>query len=169
MKRLWALTLLLSVWVGASACGRDHTARPFEARATTTTSSTSTTTTTSPPPTTLATRIGTAKHSSRSLERPRPAPVAAGECNAWGWSRTRADLDRCWGGELAKYPWPAARMAAIMWCESRGDPWAKNPHSSAAGLFQILGASQGDGPGNIALAFSMWQERGTSPWRACGG
>lgn len=122
--------------------------------------------TTLPPPTTIA-------RASRGGLRVRPrieAPSVAEDCNAWGWHRTRAQSDACWGEMVASYgDWPVTRMLTIMYCESRGDPFAKNPRSSATGLFQILGASQGDGPGNIALAHSMWQSRGTSPWRACGG
>jgi soluble lytic murein transglycosylase-like protein len=36
------------------------------------------------------------------------------------------------------YGVPRDRLAAISWRESRWRPWAKNPHSTASGLFQFL-------------------------------
>lgn len=60
--------------------------------------------------------------------------------------------------------WSLPKALAVIWCESKGNPFAKNPHSSAANLFQILGASLGDGPPNIALAHDIYVRRGWSPW-----
>ncbi|NND83889.1 MAG: hypothetical protein HKN46_01935 [Acidimicrobiia bacterium] len=36
------------------------------------------------------------------------------------------------------------RALDVMWCESRGDRWAKNPNSTASGLFQHLASMWGD-------------------------
>ncbi|MGA9595203.1 MAG: hypothetical protein WBV06_03540 [Acidimicrobiia bacterium] len=66
----------------------------------------------------------------------------------------------------------------IIECESHGDPNAKNPHSSASGLFQHLarlwpgraaragfaGADVFDGYANIAVAAWLLEHGGTSNW-----
>jgi len=66
----------------------------------------------------------------------------------------------------------------IMQCESGGDVYAKNPHSSASGLFQHLaryweerstkagwaGASIWDPEANIAVAAWLLENGGTSHW-----
>lgn len=36
------------------------------------------------------------------------------------------------------------RALDVIWCESRGDRWAKNPNSTASGLFQHLASMWGD-------------------------
>lgn len=71
-----------------------------------------------------------------------------------------------WRPLVASYPdWSVDLMLRVMWCESRGNPNADNPRSTANGLFQIL-----DGPfdpaANVSLAHSMWSSRGTQPWSA---
>lgn len=97
-----------------------------------------------------------------------PAP-AEGECGAWGY-KTRARSDECWRGWVAQYgDWPVERMLAILYCESKGNPWVVNS-SNHVGLFQIKNShTKGDGPGNIAHAHGMWLNSGTAPWRQCGG
>lgn len=108
---------------------------------------------------------------SRALVRPRPpepppsVPVAAPEgCNSWAM-KTRAESDSCWYGWIAQWQdWDAWRMLRILYCESRGNPFAKNPHSGAAGLLQVIGGSIGDGPSNIALGHDVWQRGGYSRW-----
>lgn len=59
-----------------------------------------------------------------------------------------ASVER-WRGLVEKYfkPRDVQWAMRVMECESRGDPNAKNPHSSASGLFQHLG--------------SYWPERST--------
>lgn len=75
-------------------------------------------------------------------------------------------------------------MVGIAWRESRFDCAADNPRSSAAGLFQTLaihrpraerlGIDWADitGPACLAdveLAWSLYEEQGTSPWRLTRG
>jgi hypothetical protein len=53
-----------------------------------------------------------------------------------------------WRGLVAAY-WPAELVEwalRIIACESKGDPWAKNDYSSAAGLFQFLQDTWDRGP-----------------------
>lgn len=53
-----------------------------------------------------------------------------------------------WGPLVAKY-WPPELVPwalRIIECESRGDPWADNPTSTAAGLFQFLRSTWDNGP-----------------------
>ncbi|GIV00823.1 MAG: hypothetical protein KatS3mg014_2438 [Actinomycetota bacterium] len=68
-----------------------------------------------------------------------------------------------WEHLVARHPWDVATACRILWCESRGDPAARNGRH--VGLFQIA-----DGPadpaGNVALAASMWSRRGWQPWAA---
>jgi hypothetical protein len=81
------------------------------------------------------------------LRVPSPAP---GACSGW------LDL-------VDDHPWDVATACRILWCESRGDPNARNGRH--VGLFQIA-----DGPAdpaaNVALAASMWSRRGWQPWDA---
>ncbi len=70
----------------------------------------------------------------------------------------------------------------VMDCESEGDPYAKNPNSSASGLFQQLGrfwperaasagwagASVFDPEANIAVSAWLFSWGGSSHW-VCGG
>jgi transglycosylase-like protein with SLT domain len=63
------------------------------------------------------------------------------------------------------------RMLRIMDCESGGNPWAKNPHSSATGLFQIMASWQKSWPGdytdpwtNVAVAYQIWLTQGYAAW-----
>ena len=82
---------------------------------------------------------------------------------------------------LVELYWPLEDVAwamAIMDCESGGDPYAKNPHSSASGLFQQLGrywpdrareagwpgASVFDPEANIAVSAWLYSWGGKSHW-----
>jgi hypothetical protein len=62
--------------------------------------------------------------------------------------------------------WPVDTMLRIMACESRGNPVADNPRSSATGLLQVLGGST-DPVTNVAQAHSIWRRQGLAAWRAC--
>jgi hypothetical protein len=69
----------------------------------------------------------------------------------------------CWDGLIARFAWSQSKAFAVMYCESKGNPYADNPSSSATGLMQIL-----DGPmdplANMSQAYSMYQDRGWQPW-----
>lgn len=110
------------------------------------------------------------------INPPPPAPlyVAVGGVEQW-----RAMVDYFWGKHGA-----TNLMLNIMDCESGGDPNAKNPNSSASGLFQIMRFWQSDWPGdyfdpwtNAAVAYQIWLEADRwgspySPWyasRSCWG
>lgn len=109
-----------------------------------------TTTTTAPPPTTAAPKPAAKK----------PASVPA---DTSGCSKSKAAAHECWDGLLAKYSWNTTQAFNIMWCESKGNPNAKNPRSTARGLFQILGGPL-DPEANVKLAFEMYSKRGWQPW-----
>lgn len=68
-----------------------------------------------------------------------------------------------WQELVGAYDWDVGTACRVLWCESRGDPNARNGRHH--GLFQIA-----DGPfepaQNVALAHSMWQRRGWQPWDA---
>lgn len=64
-----------------------------------------------------------------------------------------------------------SRMLRIMECESHGEPTAKNPRSSATGLFQIMAFWQKKWPGdytdpwtNTAVAYQIWLTQGYPAW-----
>lgn len=71
-----------------------------------------------------------------------------------------------WLAHLARYPWDAEVAARILWCESRGDPAARNGRHM--GLFQIAHGPL-DPIENIALAYRMYAARGWRPWQASRG
>lgn len=86
---------------------------------------------------------------------PNPAPVLVYQ----GVEQWRHIVEYFWPS------WAVERMMRIMDCESKGDPNAKNPHSSATGLFQIMGFWQKKWPGdytdpwtNGAVAYQIWLE-----------
>ena len=64
----------------------------------------------------------------------------------------------------------------IVKCESGWKPWAKNPNSTASGLFQFIGStwSRWSSPShdvfnpydNIDVAYKLYKAQGTSPWNA---
>lgn len=68
-----------------------------------------------------------------------------------------------WMAALARYPWDVQVAARILWCESRGDPSARNGRH--VGLFQIANGPP-DPIENIALAYRMYASRGWRPWHA---
>ena len=80
----------------------------------------------------------------------RPAPPASGPVD--------------WKSLVAQYPWDVAVAESIVWCESRGNPNARN-RSGATGLFQILGGPI-DPVANVATAYDMYRARGWQPWSA---
>lgn len=76
---------------------------------------------------------------------------------------------------VASYSWPADTAWRIMLCESGGNPRARNPHSSATGLFQALRSTWGgyggyreaaDAPPPVQVehAYRLWLMRGFGPW-----
>ena len=85
---------------------------------------------------------------------PRPAPPSSGPVD--------------WKAIVARHPWDVGVAERIVWCESRGNPNARNS-SGAAGLFQILGGPM-DPVANVARAYDMYRTRGWQPWstsRSC--
>jgi len=151
-----------------------------------TSSTTSTTTTTRPRPTTTAAPRVVQQRASRSAA-PRSVPSTAnvspvsqpaGEPTAEDkWmppegcmapmgpldAKSVAEAHRCWDGLIALYPWSQSKAFAVMYCESKGNPYADNPHSSATGLMQILGGPT-DPKANMHQAYGMYSQRGWQPW-----
>lgn len=70
-----------------------------------------------------------------------------------------------WAHLVSRYPWTVGTACAVLACESGGNPNARNPSSSATGLFQILGGPV-DPAANVARAYAMWHARGWQPWNA---
>ncbi len=67
------------------------------------------------------------------------APSATPRTTTNSYTPPPADVES-WRPLVAAY-FPADRVdeaLKVIWCESRGDPSAKNPNSTASGLFQIL-------------------------------
>lgn len=67
---------------------------------------------------------------------------------------------------ISRREWNVKEAFAVMMCESRGDPNAKNRRSSATGLFQVLRGSRHPWT-NVDQAYAMWQRRGWQPWKSC--
>lgn len=69
----------------------------------------------------------------------------------------------------------ADRLVSIARCESKLVSTAKNPNSSAAGIFQLLSSTQSrygvtnpyDPRQNIRAAVRLYQVEGLNPWREC--
>ena len=76
---------------------------------------------------------------------------------------SRSAAEACWGGLIAQYSWDYQTALNVMWCESHGDPQARNSRSTATGLFQILGGPT-DPAANVRLAHAMYRQRGWQPW-----
>lgn len=63
-------------------------------------------------------------------------------------------------------------LSKIIWCESGWKPLAKNPNSTASGLFQFIAStwnSWGEGNvfdsyDNIRAGVKLYQAQGTRPW-----
>lgn len=70
-----------------------------------------------------------------------------------------------WAHLVGRYAWPVGTACAVLACESRGNPNARNRSSSATGLFQILNGPA-DPAANVAQAYAMWSARGWQPWNA---
>jgi hypothetical protein len=96
-----------------------------------------------------------------ALERSRSAPPSSPGPRAVALRPP----DGCagWAALVGRHDWPTGTACRILWCESRGDPDARNGRH--VGLFQIA-----DGPAdpeaNVALAHAMWARRGWQPWGA---
>lgn len=118
-----------------------------------------TTTTTQPPPTTTTPPPPPTTAKPKPVVRP-PAtvPSSTSQC-----SSSKAAAHACWDGLLAQYSWNTTSAFNVMWCESTGNPNAKNPRSTATGLFQILNGPY-DPAANVKLAYDMYSKRGWQPW-----
>jgi hypothetical protein len=116
---------------------------------------TPTTTTTVPPTTTAKPPPTTAKPKPKA---PATVPPQTSQC-----STSKAAAHACWDGLIGQYNWNTTTAFNIMWCESRGNPNAKNPRSTATGLFQILNGPY-DPAANVKLAYEMYSKRGWQPW-----
>ncbi len=62
--------------------------------------------------------------------------------------------------------WDAARMVRVASCESGLNPWAVN--GKHHGIFQIANSTLGLIEEHVALAHSMWLNRGMQPWQCKG-
>lgn len=69
-----------------------------------------------------------------------PAPAPSGPVYGPGVEQWRPLVQKYWPPELVEW------ALRIMQCESKGDPYADNPISSAAGLFQFLQSTWDRGP-----------------------
>lgn len=131
---------------------------------TTTTAEPTTTTTAAPPPTTTTEPPVVVSSSPATEQVDRPS---GGDCYGWG--------------ELVATYWPADQVPTacrVLGCESGGNPTARNPSSSASGLWQFLydtwhswrGSSTADQAWQAspdeqtAAAFNLWAASGWSPW-----
>ena len=134
---------------------RDNSAAFAEAsrsflRTSVSTPSTAAPTTTIPPPTTTTTA---------APRRVAPTvPATTSSC-----SKSRAAARDCWWGLISQYDWNDEYAFNVMWCESTGNPNAKNSRSTATGLFQILNGPY-DPEANVRLAHQMYSKRGWQPW-----
>ena len=75
-----------------------------------------------------------------------------------------AEIERVFGDD-------SAVMKRVAFCESGFNPKAKNPKSSATGVFQIMAGVHGVSPRflmdykvNIAIAKKLFDEQKTNPW-----
>jgi hypothetical protein len=75
----------------------------------------------------------------KAQERQNP-PAVTRQAYPPGVEQWRALVTFYWPPELVEW------ALAIMNCESHGNPWAENPYSSAAGLFQFLRSTWDRGP-----------------------
>lgn len=134
------------------------------------------TTTTVPPTTTTTLRPWRPADECADVSR----PVSAGAMRWCGWVAHYLYLTRDW------QPGDLTRLMRTMDCESGGDPNAKNPRSTASGLFQFLdGSFTTWGPraaaffgfnnptknmplDNIAAAVLYYVNAGPGPWPNCG-
>jgi soluble lytic murein transglycosylase-like protein len=94
-----------------------------------------------------------AARAARVVRTARPTPPSSGPVD--------------WKAIVARHPWDVAVAERIVWCESRGNPNARNS-SGATGLFQILGGSV-DPVTNVARAYDMYRARGWQPWSTSRG
>jgi hypothetical protein len=116
------------------------------------------TTTTTPAPTTTTIKPVATTAAKPKAKPPATAPATTSQC-----SSSKVAAHACWDGLLAQYSWNTTTAFNIMWCESHGNPNAKNPRSTATGLFQILNGPY-DPAANVKLAYDMYAKRGWQPW-----
>lgn len=81
-------------------------------------------------------------------------------------AKTKEEAHFCWDGLLALYAWPQREAFAVMYCESKGNPYADNPTSTANGLFQVLDGSK-DPRTNASEAYTKYSQRHWQPWETC--
>lgn len=125
-----------------------------------------TTTTSLPPPTTTTTALPPPAPRQPVRTQAATAPVQArvGACGGW-----EADVAARWPAEQV------GTACRIIMCESGGNPTARNPRSSASGIWQFLkGTWAGYGgyaeawlaPPHVQhdAAFALWQRSSWRPW-----
>lgn len=141
---------------------------------------TTTTTTLSKPPSTLSSSTKPSWGLAPAVSAVQPAPtnfpqviqegdwVMPSDCTAGG-KKSRAHALHCWGGLIARYDWPHAKVFDVLYCESNGNADAIGPRDSKGlyptGLMQIK-AGTTDPVANIRQAHQMWLARKWQPW-AC--
>lgn len=96
---------------------------------------------------------------------PRPQPAVSAASYSGDWS-----------GLICSYSWPCGTALAIMWCESSGNPAARN--GRYLGLFQVGDFHFGtygydlalwsDPATNVAIAYRLWRDSGWGPWECKG-
>lgn len=99
-----------------------------------------------------------------TLPKSPPTPVSV----SVGVEQWRPMVDFYWGKHGK-----TDLMLAVMDCESGGDPNAKNPYSTASGLYQILDFWHKKWAGNYfdpwvnaATAYQIWLSQGIGAWNA---
>jgi hypothetical protein len=128
---------------------------------------TSTTSTTVPPTTTTT-----------APARPSPRPPVVSAAAATSPEKYAPGPCGGWDATIAAH-FPAEQIAkacSVMMCESRGNPTAENPRSSASGLWQFLSSTWESTTGTpapassysadvqTAAAATLWRSSGWRPW-----
>ncbi len=165
----------------ATAATAPTTTTTLPPTTTTTTTTPPTTTTTAPPPTTTTTApppptTTTAPPPTTTTTAPPPTTTTTPPPE----STEHPPAVEQWRGLVETY-WPeelVEEALSVIYCESRGNPLAVNPSSSASGLFQFLpstwataspragwdGADVFDPEANIAVASWLYAQF-TEPWQ----
>lgn len=97
----------------------------------------------------MAVTTTTAQARLRASRAPSATTIHPGPCG--GWEPLVATFT----------DWNVADVCSVLWCESRGDPNARNGRYHS--LMQVGGGSF-DPATNIAQAHAMWLRRGWQPW-----
>jgi hypothetical protein len=130
-----------------------------------------------PEPTTTTTSPVTITSSSTTTTT--TAPRAVRPRASRSWPRTRTPVPATSPKPGPPRPWEEVREH-IAACESSGNPTARNPHSSASGLYQAIHGtwhgyggypSAADAPVEVQErhAAELYARRGLQPWRASAG